>query len=199
MDAVCDVNLAAFDPQFIGAEILAQHVVQHRLHLLFGQQVDRRGGEQVAVVVDEDAYLRAALVEKPRVVAVACQHRVDPHLFDGRFDEPAQRRLFAFFEDAFGQLVAARRAILLFLGDQLLAAAALHLEYRAVEVADRIQQCVQRLDPDAEAHVVGLRELAHRHAHHPVVFVEDRAARVARVHRGVGLDVVFAVHQLLGR
>ena len=31
------------DPQFIGAEILAQHVVQHRLHLLFGQQVDRRG------------------------------------------------------------------------------------------------------------------------------------------------------------
>ena len=138
-------------------------------------------------------------MEKPRVVAVACQHRVDPHLFDGRFDEPAQRRLFAFFEDAFGQLVAARRAILLFLGDQLLAAAALHLEYRAVEVADRIQQCVQRLDPDAEAHVVGLRELAHRHAHHPVVFVEDRAARVARVHRGVGLDVVFAVHQLLGR
>ena len=36
------------------------------------------------------------------------------------------------------------------------------MEYRAVEVADRIQQCVQRLDPDAEAHVVGLRELAHR-------------------------------------
>ena len=83
--------------------------------------------------------------------------------------------------------------------DQLLAAAALHLEHRAVKVADRVQQRVQRLDPDAEAHVVGLRELAHRDAHHPVVFVEDRAARVARVHRGVGLDVVFAVHQLLGR
>ena len=84
--------------------------------------------------------------------------------------------MFAFFEDAFGQLVAARRAILLFLGDQLLAAAALHLEYRAVEVADRIQQCVQRLDPDAEAHVVGLREFADRHAYHLFRVVQDRTA-----------------------
>ena len=61
--AVCDVDLAAFDPQFLGAEILAQHVVQHRFHLLFGQQIDRRGGEQVVVVVDEDANLRTSLVE----------------------------------------------------------------------------------------------------------------------------------------
>ena len=176
MDAVGDVNLPAFDSQLVGAEILAEHIVQYVLHLLLRQQVDRRGREEVVAVVYEDADFGAALVEEPRVVAVACQHRVDPHLFDGRFDEPAQRRLFAFFEDAFGQLVAARRAVLLLLGDQLLAAAALHLECRAVQLAERFEQAVERFDADAEAHVVGLREFADRHAYHLFRVVQDRTA-----------------------
>lgn len=68
----------------------------------------------------------------------------------------------------------------------------------AVELADRFQEFAQALDADAESHVVGLREFADRHADHLVALVQHRAARVAGVHRGVGLDVVLAVDELLG-
>jgi len=98
------------------------------------------------------------------------------HLPNRAFDESAQRRKLALVENAFGQLVAARGAELLFLADQLLAAAALHLECRAVQLAERFEQAVERFDADAEAHVVGLREFADRHAYHLFRVVQDRAA-----------------------
>ena len=198
MDAVGDVDLPPFDAEFVGTEILREHVVEHRFHLLFGQQVDRRGGEEVGAVVNEDADFRTALVEEPRVVAVSRQYGVDAHFADGALDEAAQGRLLALVEGPFGQLVAARGAELLLLGDQLVATAALHLELRAVHLAERVEQLAQRLHADTEAHVVGLRELADRHADHLVAVVEHRAARIAGVHRGVGLEVVLSLHELPG-
>ena len=140
-------------------------------------------------------------MEQPRLVAVAGQNGVDAHLRDGRLAELAQRRELTLLEDPFGQLFAARGAELLFVRDQLVAALALHLEAVAVQLAERIEELVQRLHADAESHVVGVGvgELAHRDADHFVAFVDDRAAGVAGVHRGVGLDVILPVHQLPGR
>jgi len=51
-----------------------------------------------------------------------------------------------------------------------------HLECRAVQLAERFEQAVERFDADAEAHVVGLREFADRHAYHLFRVVQDRTA-----------------------
>lgn len=140
-------------------------------------------------------------MEQPRLVAVAGQYGVDAHLPDGRLAELAQGRELTLLEDPFGQFLAARGAELLLVRNQFVAALALHLEAVAVQLAERVEELVERLDADAESHVVGIGvgKLAHGDTDHLVAVVDDRAAGVAGVHRRVGLDVVLPVHQLLGR
>ena len=111
----------------------------------------------------------------------------------------AQGRRFALVEHTFGQLLATRGAELLVLRNQFVATVALHLEAGTVESVHRLEQLAQRLHTHAEAHVVGIGKLADSDAHHLVAVVENGTARVSGIHGGIGLYVVFAFHQLLGR
>ena len=90
VDAVADVNLTALNAQLVRIEVRVKHVVQHLLHVLLGQEVDRRDGKQVGAVVDEQPDFGTALVEQPRFGPFTSQNGVDAHLLDGRLAELAQ-------------------------------------------------------------------------------------------------------------
>ena len=101
-----------------------------------------------------------------------------------------------------GQALSAGGAellVLLFVGNEVFTAVALHLKLVAVHLVDRLQQLLEVLDADAEAHIVGIGELSHGDCCHLAGLVEDGAARVAGVDGRIDLHIVASVHQLLGR
>ena len=65
----------------------------------------------------------------------------------------------------------------------------------------RLQQLPQRLHPDTEPHIIcrRIRKLAHCDTHHLIPVIDNRTARIPRIHRGINLDIIPPVHQLLRR